>query len=131
MSMQNTPEFIMSPRKTNKPAGDALKPINYHCLYVLQNASPKLRRAIIQNADPSLINAISECCKNVLNNPAEITERALKHLKPLKNDIRKLSDKHKSVGSRRKLIVQKGGFLQYLLPFAISTLADIISRKNE
>lgn len=117
-------------KRTDKPSGKALDPLNFHCLNVLQKASPKLRTAIIKNADTDLIDAISECCKNVLNSATDIPPATLKRLKSAKNDIRKLSNKHQSAKTRRKLIIQKGGFLQYLLPIAISTLSAILNRNH-
>jgi len=45
---------------------------NYHALYVLKAATPKLRKAIISNSDRELVNSICECVLNVLNGPPVI-----------------------------------------------------------
>jgi Sec7-like guanine-nucleotide exchange factor len=118
----------MSPRRRNTPA--ATKPINYYALRFLEKANPKLRRNFIKTtADNGVIDAISECCKNVLNKK-KAAPALVKKMQPNRLHIRKIADKKTPTNKRRKLLVQHGGFLQYLLPLALSTLTSIFAPKN-
>lgn len=113
------------PRK--KSAASATRPENYHQLHVLNKAKPKLRTALLKNSDNDFIDAVSECCKNFLRSKT-VSAGSLPKLEPHKAVIRKLADKKISPIKRRKLIIQKGGFLQYLLPIVLSTLATILNK---
>jgi hypothetical protein len=40
---------------------------NYHLLQALKSASPRLRKAIVENSDKDLVLGIAELAPNVLN----------------------------------------------------------------
>jgi hypothetical protein len=117
-------------RRRKNLQGAAIKPKNYHALQFLESATPKLRRIVIKNSDTGIIDALSECCKNVLIRKNTKVTKALKKMRPYRFDIRKIADKQTPIGKRRKLLVQRGGFLQYLLPLALSTLTSIFAPKH-
>ena len=102
---------------------------NYHTLQVLKTADPKLRKAIISKCNKELVNCISECVLNVLNGyiqlPGGVTRKLQKH----KAALRKVSDRRVPLSKKKKLIVQRGGFLQPLLSAVLPTLASLIFRK--
>jgi len=70
------------------------------------------------------VNAISEIALNCLKGNVPLNSNIYKKLIRYKNILRQLS-KRSSVIRRKKLINQKGGFLQLLLPPALSLIASI------
>jgi hypothetical protein len=99
-----------------------------HCLHVLQTASPKLRKAILENADRDLVHAIAECCINFLYNKLNISNESVDKLRRRKNVIRSLAHSKTPISKKKKLLVQSGGgFLSLLLPAAISLIASLIN----
>ena len=90
---------------------------------------------IIKRAKPELINKICECILNILNGHVKISESDFKKLKPYKHLFRKLLEKKLKISNKKKLIIQKGGFLQIILPAIISAVeainSNLITKKNE
>ena len=90
---------------------------------------------IIRRAKPELINKIVECVLNILNGKVKITDSDFQKLKPYKNLFRKLLEKKIKISNKKKLIIQRGGFLQIILPAIISAvgtiISSLISNKNE
>lgn len=94
-------------------------------LYVLRKAKPKLRNAIIKNADGELIKTICEIALNTLNGNNKVSYKTKSDLKRFKREIRCLACPKRTLSSKRKVILQRGGFL----PTLISTiLAGIIGK---
>lgn len=88
---------------------------NKHLLYVLQKAKPKFRKAILQNANTDAIKALIEIVYNTLNGNNKINEKDKKYFGKYKKEMRCLSCPKRSLTSKRKLLIQKGGFLPTLL----------------
>ena len=76
----------------------------YRALHVLKTAEPRLRKK-------DLVNSIIECVLNVLYGNIKLTgcntHKLLKH----KVALRKDADKRVPISSKKKIIVQRGGFL--------------------
>jgi hypothetical protein len=99
---------------------------NAALLKILFKAKPKARQAILQNADPSLIRSICECCYNVLQGNVPLNNIEKNKLKKYKTTLRYLAGKQGSLKQRKKHI-QKGGFLTALLaPIIGGLLSSII-----
>lgn len=79
----------------------------------------------LKNCSKEVIYGICECVKNVLKGRVPMKSNHLKCLGRHKQSLRKLALKHTSLTSRKK-ILQKGGFLQLLLPTLISGLGSLI-----
>jgi len=86
-----------------------------------------MRKGIIMNADKELIYTLCECILNLLNGNINISDEKFNQLKSYKHSFRKILDKKLNLKSKKKLIIQKGGFLEILLPAVISGLSAIIS----
>ena len=99
---------------------------NLDVLKVLSKANKKLRCAIIRNGNCDLINALVECVVNVLHGNVNLSEQDRKNLAKFRFQLRKLA-KTVNLNDRKKLIVQYGGFLQFILPAIISGIASIVS----
>lgn len=91
------------------------------------------QKDIIKRAKGPLINKICECVLNILNGKVKISEDDLNKLEPYKKVFRKLLEKKLNLAQKKKLIIQKGGFLQIILPL-ITAAIDLFSnlfKKNE
>jgi hypothetical protein len=99
---------------------------NYLALKVLKTAHPKLRIAIISNCDKELVNCISECVLNVMNGNLPCNTRKLrKH----NVTLRKVTDRHVSLSGKKRIIVQRGGFLLPLLSAILPKIAGLFTRR--
>ena len=85
------------------------------------------QRDLIRRAKGPLINKICECILNIINGQIKLSKEDFEKLKPYKNLFRKLLTKNTKIKEKKRLIIQKGGFLQILIPAIISGLASIIS----
>jgi hypothetical protein len=99
-----------------------------HLLHVLKNATPKVRKVIIQGADDDLIKALVECVINTLNGNHKVSTGVKGKLGKFRNCLRKLSCSKVPLKVKRKILVQKGGFLGVLLT---SLLSGIVGRLLE
>ena len=92
----------------------------------------KKRKELIQQAKNCVIDAISEIALNCLKGNIPLQNCDFKKLKKYQNILRNISTV-KPVLKRRHLIQQTGGFLQLLIPAALSLVTsivgDIIRRK--
>jgi hypothetical protein len=97
----------------------------YHALQVLKKAHPNLRKANISNCNKELVNCISEIVLNVFsgNLPCN-TGKLRKH----KAALRKVTERHVSLSGKKRLIVQRGGFLLPLLRTILPTLAGLLTQ---
>lgn len=98
---------------------------NKNFLNLLCNSKRKIQRILIKNASKEQIYSICEIILNILNQNLKIDDKVLKNLSKKKNTLRQLIKK----GSlkKKKYLIQKGGFLQFLIPAIITGLASIVS----
>jgi hypothetical protein len=91
-----------------------------HFLHVLKDAKPQARRALLSSASNELIKAIIECCINTLSGNLKLSSqeksKLSKFIKRLWTSVNpKIGLRHK-----RKLLIQKGGFIVPLLTSILS-----------
>ena len=86
-----------------------------HFLHVLRDAKPQARRALLASADDDLIKAIVECAINTLNGNHKLTGDEKNKLHKYKSTLRALVNSKVSFENKRKLLIQKGGFIVQLL----------------
>ena len=103
---------------------------NYHTLKVLKTADPKLRKAIISNCNEELVNCISECVLNVLNGNIKLTVCKTRKLKKHNAALCMVVDRHVPLYDKKKLLVQRRGFLLPSLSAVLPTLASLILRNS-
>jgi hypothetical protein len=99
---------------------------NHHILHALKVASPRLRKAIVENSDKGLVLGIAELVLNVLNGNCKITDASTKRLRKHKGALRRMVDREVALKKKKKLIVQRGGFLIPLLTAALSALPSLL-----
>jgi hypothetical protein len=87
----------------------------FHYLHVLKDAKPQVRRALLAAADDELIKALVECVINTLNGNHKLTKEDKSKLSKYKSRLRALVNPKITFKNKRKLLVQKGGFIIPLL----------------
>jgi hypothetical protein len=102
---------------------------NYHILRVHKTACPKLRKAIISNCNKDLQNSISECILNVLKGNIKLSDCS-KQTSKHKSRLPSLVDNRLPLSAKKRIIIQRGGFLLPLLTAVLTTLASLIFRKT-
>ena len=94
----------------------------------------KIKHNILKRGKRDLILAINECVLNTLNGNVELTKKEREKLEKFKYSLRKLLKK-KSIQYKKKILLQEGGFLQVLLPSAISLIGSLleyfVNKRNE
>lgn len=100
---------------------------NKEFLILLSNCHKKLRNSIITHSKKEQILAIAECVLNVLNGNIQIDSDTFQKLKPFNKTFKKLLNRKTGIKAKKRLIIQKGGFLQFLIPAIVSGIATIVS----
>ena len=96
-------------------------------LNIISKSKRKLRCAILANCNKDQLFSICECVLNICNGNIQIDKRNYLILKKYKKIFKKVLDRKIDFKSKKKLLVQKGGFLQFLIPAVISGIANIVS----
>lgn len=100
-----------------------------HILHVLKTCNPVIRKSILKSANPELIKTLCEICINTLNGNAKISPNCKKSLKSYKNPLRKLISPRVGLKTKKKILIQKGGFLPALLGAVLSgVIGNLIER---
>lgn len=99
---------------------------NKNFLQLLINSKKKVRDLLIKNATKDQLDSIREIVFNLLKGNFSIDDDYLKKLSKKKKQLRLLV-RRKTTLKKRKEIIQKGGFLQFIVPAIISGLATIVS----
>src|SRR5215475_7782503 len=103
---------------------------NYSALELLKKAKPKLRRAILLNCGPDLLKSLGECALNVLHGNVKLGKCLKRKLQKHRVVLRKIANKRVSLDNKRKMIVQRGGFLLPLLSAVLPFLASLVFRQQ-
>ena len=101
-------------------------------LKILRKAKPKFRKNFLLGADNDLIKCLCECSLNVLNGNIKLSKNQKKSLRKHRKNIRTLAAKKVGLKRKRKILIQKGGFLPALLApvlgIAGSLIGDLLRR---
>lgn len=95
-------------------------------LKILAEPKSRYRNAILLKADKKLIHVICEIIENTLAGNITISDSDKEKLKKFRNTLHVLIQKS-SLKSKKRILIQKGGFLQFLIPAVITGLSSIIS----
>ena len=98
--------------------------INY--LKLLLNSNNRLQKSLIQNASKEQIYSLCEIILNILNGNIKLSDEEFKKLDKKKKLLRYLVHNKTSI-KKKKYLIQKGGFLQFLIPSLITGIASIVS----
>ena len=95
-------------------------------LTYLAQCKKNIRKAILKNADKELIDAICQCVFNLLRGNIQLSETEKQNLGRYKNTLRSIVGRS-LLKVKKNILVQQGGFLQFLIPAAITGISQIIS----
>ena len=98
---------------------------NYLCL--LSNCKNKLRKAIVSNSNRDQIYSVCECILNVSNGNIKLKKEDFNKLRKYRKFFKKLLIRKGSLQEKKKLLIQRGGFLQFLIPAVISGISSIVA----
>lgn len=87
--------------------------------------SVRKRNKIIRKSNKCVINAISEIALNCLLGNIPLTKCKYQEIIKYKNILRKLKKKNISTKKKREIVIQRGGFLNLLIPPVLSLLAGV------
>ena len=90
-------------------------------LKVLSKCKGKLRKAILTNSDADLIKVLRDCVYNVLRGNVKLSKDSSEKLHKYKQVLRNFVYDRGNIDRKRKYLIQKGGFLPFLIPAAIDT----------
>ena len=99
---------------------------NIDFLKSLENISSYRRKRLLKSASESNILALKEVAHNLLQGKLKVPE--VKKLKRHKHSIRKLVKKNSSLKSKRKLLIQKGGFLPLMITPLLSAIGSVTGK---
>jgi hypothetical protein len=103
---------------------------NFNTLQLLKDAKPKLRKAIIANCTPELVKCICECVVNVLKGNLTLSSFAKRKIQKHKGQLRKVAYKSVSLAKKKRIILQKGGFIGQLLAAVLPNLGSFLFRRR-
>lgn len=104
-----------------------MKKNQFDFLRALSLCNGKHRKTLISNATTNDINSVCEACLNILKGNVPITRHHKQKLKKHKTAIRRLVSKSVPV-KKKKIIIQKGGFLPIILGALAPVLGSILGK---
>ena len=97
---------------------------------LIKTKNAKLRKAILEYADPELIRALCECAHNILRGNVKMTPQEKERLRKYRSKLLLLalaSKRGLSVKQKRRKLQHTGGFLPALLaPLAASVVIPLL-----
>jgi hypothetical protein len=85
------------------------------------------RKALLKHITPAQVRCLSELALNLKNNNIPVTSALRSKLKRHKRNLRALANTRTSARSRRKIILQSGGFLPLLIKPALGLIGSLLS----
>lgn len=104
-----------------------LSPKQVRDLKLIKTCPKALRKQLLKKLPSRSVKAICECSLNVLKGNVPLSTSQKRALSKYKTTLRKIGAKKGSLFHKKKLIVQQGGFLNFLIPAALSVLTGIIN----
>lgn len=81
-----------------------------------------LRNSILKHGNTDLIKALLEVTANTLKGNLKLHNRQKSKLEKYKNILRRISGRKENLETKRKILIQRGGFLPLLLSTLFSTV---------
>lgn len=100
-------------------------------LRALQHLNKEQREAVLRKADPSIVRCICECALNVLSGNVPLKADQRKKLRRHAPILRRLAAKKGCWKSKKRFVIQSGGFLPLLLaPILGTVLSSLIGGRG-
>lgn len=96
-------------------------------LELIKTCPKQLRKQLLKKLPSRSVKAVCECTLNVLKGNVPLSAYQKRSLSKYKTTLRKIASKKGSLFNKKKLIVQKGGFLGILIPAALSVLTHLVN----
>ena len=97
---------------------------------LINETDPIKRSELLKQVQDCVIDAISEIAKNCLSGNIPLSEEDFIKLSKYQNLLRIIS-KPSPVEKRRKLIIQKGGFIDSLVPAALLLITVLLKQISD
>lgn len=91
-------------------------------LEALCHLNKNQRAALLRTADHKFIRCICECVVNTLKGNVPLEHREKERLSKYKTTLRRIAAKQGNWKAKRKLVLQRGGFLPYIIGPILSAL---------
>lgn len=99
---------------------------NAHFLSTLAKANRRQQKGIIEGASNDLIHCLCECAVNVLKGNVPLSPSQKRKLSQSKTHLRSLADKTVGTAKKKRILVQKGGFLPALIAPILGALTSFL-----
>ncbi len=99
---------------------------NLPFLKKLHCCKAKQRKTLLSHSKPEQVKTIADCCHNILLRNIKLSPAQIKRLKKHKHIIRAIGTKGLSLKKKKKILVQKGGFLATLLTPLIGIATSLL-----
>jgi hypothetical protein len=101
---------------------------NLEFLKSISKCNELSRKQSLTSCSNDSIKAISEIALNTLKGNLKLTPLQIRQLKKHKKNVRQLAKKKLSVKEKRKLLIQQGGFLPFLIVPFLSALGSFAGK---
>ena len=95
-------------------------------LELIKTCPKALRKHLLIKFPVRSVKAICECALNLLKGNIPVSPHQKRSLAKYKTSLRKIGTKKGNLYTKKKLIIQQGGFLNILIPSALSLLTSLI-----
>ena len=95
----------------------------YHAIKKLKRLKAKQQRATVSGASNDFINDITKTLKRMRSQPSMVTDKHRKILKKHRNKLRRLVHAKTTMKVKRRILMQKGGFISILVPIISAIIA--------
>jgi hypothetical protein len=96
-------------------------------LYSVTHSRGAKRIQLLRDSSPKQLSALTKMVRDTLVGNFPLTSNERKRLEDFKKQIRQFACPKGCVTKKRKAIVQRGGFLQFLLPMLAPVVGSLLS----
>jgi len=96
---------------------------------IYKTKNKRRRIKLLKNLNSSEVNTISEISKNCLLGNIPLRSCEFKNLKKFSKYLRLLARKNISLKNKKKILIQRGGFLTSLIAPALALLGQYLFKK--
>jgi len=97
-------------------------------LITLNGLSDLQRRKLLKCCNKRQIRAFQEICLNICKKSVPLNDHDIDTCRLWWNKLAKLAARSTTLKAKKKILIQKGGFLPALLPIIGSVLASVLMR---
>lgn len=111
-------------KKQSRKSGKLLvKHKFYHAIKKLQHLKAKQQRAALSGSSNEFINDVTKTLKRIRSQPSMISTKHKNILKKHRNKLRRLVHAKTAMKVKRRILMQKGGFISVLVPIISAIIA--------